>query len=474
VEIVASVQRSDGSFSSPPVVSRDEEILQISSYDIAFALACLVLNEMGRDERETSQILLPSLARTFRLIQTMKETVRPPTQVPGHGLAGAGSVEPVGPKTPEEARMAARTYVGWASDTSRLEQAVAGWATARVLSFLVRYRDCLLSQRQQLVLSKYDVIRPGAGSSDPYWHDLLPVLSVGSGELPPSAPRQVKICDPTDGTKLTLALQAKLIEPVFKDPNRRPKNASFLVGGPAGTRKTSLVKGIASVLGWPLLSLTAADFLAQTGVMALHVAGSTIFADLLRLRRVVVLLEECEELIQSRHLGGRGSVEGASPIEGRMGSDFLRAGMLPRLQALRSRQWVIFALATRSGDFDTQLDQVLLGEGKFDFHILLHPPTLDAQCRYIRRELRRGYLSQTPEEDIEVLPQYRALVHVLKEAESSSDCCVSWSVLDSLIDQTLRPDMVDPKSEEYETQVQAFLEQALTTVTPGSIFDERT
>src|SRR5207302_805221 len=64
-------------------------------------------------------------------------------------------------------------------------------------------------------------------------------------------------------------------------------------------------------------------------------------------------------------------------------SPFLRAGMLPRLQALRDRRWVIFALSTMSDDVGSQLDQAVLREGRFDFHIVMDHPTIDAQRRYV-------------------------------------------------------------------------------------------
>ena len=438
---MASEQSPDGSFVSPPAVSRDEEILQISSYDIAFALACLCLNELGRDERELSLLLLPCLARTFRLIQAMKEIVRP-EQVPGHTLTGAALAENGNPETAlDDLLLTERTYVGWPSDTSRFEQVVTGWSTARVLSLLVRYRDCLLAHRQQLVLSKYDVIPPGALSFPPYWYDFLPALSMEVNGLPSWVDDRLdSICDPTGDQRLTLALKKKLVGPVFRSPHRRPTNSSFLVSGPAGTRKTTLVRGIATSLEWPLLVLTPADFLGEKDVMGLHVIGSAIFKDLLRLRRVVVLLEECEELVHRLDVPEQMAQQDAADSRSQSDSPFLRAGMLPRLQALRDRRWVIFALSTMSDDVGSQLDQAVLREGRFDFHIVMDHPTIDAQRRYVRRELRRGYFSQIQEEDMELVPAYQSLVNKLETDQESIGDPITWSRLDTLIAQSGTPD----------------------------------
>ena len=121
-------------------------------------------------------------------------------------------------------------------------------------------------------------------------------------------------------------------------------------------------------------------------------------------------------------------------------SPFLRAGMLPRLQALRDRRWVIFALSTMSDDVATQLDRAVLREGRFDFHIVMDHPTIDAQRRYLRRELRRGYFPQIQEEDMELVPAYQSLVDKLEIDQESIGDPITWSRLDTLIAQSGTPD----------------------------------
>ena len=64
---------------------------------------------------------------------------------------------------------------------------------------------------------------------------------------------------------------------------------------------------------------------------------------------------------------------------------FITAGMLPRLQSLHQRSWVVTILATNSAP--ELLDDAVKRPGRFDYLQSLGHPVLDAQLRYIKRKL---------------------------------------------------------------------------------------
>jgi SpoVK/Ycf46/Vps4 family AAA+-type ATPase len=59
--------------------------------------------------------------------------------------------------------------------------------------------------------------------------------------------------------------------------------------------------------------------------------------------------------------------------------------MLPRLQNLRDRRWVLFAIATNSGLGD--LDPAAIRPGRFDFALELPHPGMEASRRYVADRL---------------------------------------------------------------------------------------
>jgi SpoVK/Ycf46/Vps4 family AAA+-type ATPase len=136
---------------------------------------------------------------------------------------------------------------------------------------------------------------------------------------------------------------------------------------------------MARCLGWPLLSISPAHLLVD-GIDGLEARAEAIFDDLLRLKRVVVLFDECEEFFRRRLTVG-------SP-ENRTQGAFITAGMLPRLQDLRQRNWTVFVIATNT-ELE-ELDPAVIRRGRLDKKQRLGHPTLAAQADYLVEVLERG------------------------------------------------------------------------------------
>jgi transitional endoplasmic reticulum ATPase len=155
--------------------------------------------------------------------------------------------------------------------------------------------------------------------------------------------------------------------------------------GASSTGKTTFVENVAEALGWPLVTLSPPNFLSRGGLDGFEAAADEIFRDLTRLRRAVVFFDECEDFFKRRRpkakprAGRNGDLE--ERPESRTIGAFITAGMLPRLQQLHRRKWVLFFVATNS-TIDA-LDAAVVRPGRFDFQQDVRHPELGAQLAYV-------------------------------------------------------------------------------------------
>lgn len=386
IEIIAASQTDDGGWPSSRVISFGaSHLLHVASVEIGLALATMLLNQQKRGYDAANESILPILDKTFDLIRTTRVSVK------------TGS--------------AMGTVSGWANDRTRWWKLAESWATAIVVSFLIRYRDVILRCRERRVLARYEVQpaprivrRPAA------WADLIPLI-----DRPRLVnPAELRVSDPTDRGGLASSLADRFINPVLSSPAARPGYVSLIIPGPPGSRKTSLVQELAKALGWPLVTLSPPTFLAD-GLDGFERRAAAVFADLMRLRRAVVFFDECEEFFKKRD-----DQEVSAPIGSRTLGAFITAGMLPRLQALRHGRWVVFALATNVSL--AQLDPAVVRPGRFDFQIHMSNPTLKAQRRYLPSVLDDN------------TPAYQAIDRALQAFAATHDAQseVTWAVLDDI------------------------------------------
>ena len=413
-EIAVEAQRDDGSWISPPMISMSEHVLQLSSYDIAYGLACLLLNRLGRGRWHIADLLLEALNKSFDLLQTSRVTIR-------------------------SEREDGQAFVGWASDASAPLTVIATHQTARVLAFLVRYRDALILARQRRVLQRYTVDwRPPRRRR--LWRDFG---SIGELTSVPAGAALRGFRDPTDDERILRDIKGGVLGPASSNPYRRPvKNGtSFILYGPPGTGKTRLVSLLAQDLQWDLVVLTPADFLSEGGLGSIHRAAQNVFEDLLRLRRVVVLFDECEELFKRRDPPGERVPRAEAYAASRTESAFLTAAMLPGLQRLHDQHWVVFVLATNTTSLE-ELDPAVTRHGRFDFKLPVGHPSKAARDRFLRDAVLEHMRPDTRGEPLGPAPQLdpdeRMVFLAIREAFSGAREDIPWFVIERVVDSALR------------------------------------
>jgi hypothetical protein len=141
---------------------------------------------------------------------------------------------------------------------------------------------------------------------------------------------------------------------------------SAILYGPPGTSKTQLAEVVAGTLAWPLLKLDPSH-LTRDGFDRLHAETNLLFTMLASVERVVVLLDEFDELVQDRDQSGAES-----------SSRFLTTAMLPKIAELASRRRIVYLLATNHIE---RFDDAISRAGRFDLVVPVMPPTLDEKLR---------------------------------------------------------------------------------------------
>jgi hypothetical protein len=344
-------QSERGTWTSAGVLSFGRRrLVYIPSVELSLVLGNLVLLDLQESDLAIFQLALPALDASFRLVQSSYAKHRDAS--------------------------------GWRNDRTRAGYEIESWTTAVVLQFLIVYRDVLRRARQEQILRKYRADRD-APTFASFWADLnwlipehdrfeqLTVQRAHSDRIHAFA----SLVDPTENNSIVEGIRREILEPTVGHVNERPvETASFLLYGPPGTRKTSLIVALAKALGWPLLTLSPPVFL-KNGIEGFEAAADEIFEDLLHLRRTVVLFDECEEFFKWR--------PASTVIESRTVGAFITSGMLPRLQRLRENRWIVFAINSNSEAFE--LDDAVTRRGRLDKAARVGYPVLDAQLRYLRR-----------------------------------------------------------------------------------------
>lgn len=431
VEAVVQAQNPDGSWPTARIISyTGKRILHVASSEVALALTHLLQRRLARRDPSWTGTVIEAIDRAFDLIQTTFEVLTP---------------NPNGDEPKRDPPLQ-----GWANDHTRLRDLVESWATAIVLLFLIHYRDVLLECRQQQILTSYRT--DPAPTSSLLWPDLGHLLRP-SGEVTAADLRLPK--DPTSRGDLSERVVRSLIRPVTESWIQRPDKVSVILDGPPGTGKTSLVRSMARVLNWPLVSLSPPDFLKRGGLEGFFASADRIFDDLRKLRRVVVLFDESEDFFKKR--------ESRQQLEARTLGAFITPGMLPWLQSLRDERWTLFVLATNS-EIEA-LDPAAIREGRFDWDIRLGHPGVAVQERYVRS---KGLPSTVEEVLIAALRLYTHF----QEPESGEPVqgdrpAVSFALLDDLATR-----YKDRGGDLDATEVLDHVQHTLSRPGPPSLLDD--
>ncbi|MEU5266303.1 AAA family ATPase [Amycolatopsis sp. NPDC021455] len=343
-------QSQRGTWTSAGVLSfGGRRLVYIPSVELSLALSTVTLLDLQESDLGIYTAALPAMDASFRLVQS---------SFAKHEHA-----------------------TGWRNDRTRAGYEIESWTTAVVLQFLLAYREALRLARQERILRKYRAAR-SAPEFRSFWADLTWLVPhqtryqvLRDRQLPESRlERFASLVDPTQDNGIVTGIRSEILEPTLHNVNERPvETASFLLYGPPGTRKTSLVVAMARELDWPLLTLSPPVFL-RNGIEGFEAAADEIFEDLMHLRRAVVLFDECEEFFKWR--------PSATTIESRTVGAFITSGMLPRLQRLRENRWIVFVINSNAEKFE--LDDAVTRRGRLDKAARIGHPVLEAQLRYLK------------------------------------------------------------------------------------------
>lgn len=163
----------------------------------------------------------------------------------------------------------------------------------------------------------------------------------------------------------------KFVEPISKKApdiedgvgfdSSTPRSAIFF--GPPGTSKTKLSEDIATFLGWPFLAIDP-SMLLRSGMDGIQVEANAIFRILEQTERVVVLLDEFDELVLDRD-------------DAEQPSRLLTTAMLPKLARIHTTGTLVFIIATNNiGRFDLAIKEGDGLTGSCKLCLLLQQPSL--------------------------------------------------------------------------------------------------
>lgn len=174
-----------------------------------------------------------------------------------------------------------------------------------------------------------------------------------------------------------MTTEKELIERRIVLPLARPELArehgvepprAVVLFGPPGTGKTTFAKAVASRLGWPFVELFPSRLASAEGGLAAGLGDA--FADVGNLDRVLVFIDEVEEVAADR-----GSGLGSTPVV----NELLKA-----IVNFRDRAGRLLVCATNSVRV---LDPAFLRHGRFDFVLPIGPPDAVARTAIWGRHL---------------------------------------------------------------------------------------
>jgi ATPase family associated with various cellular activities (AAA) len=250
------------------------------------------------------------------------------------------------------------------------------WATAEVYFFLQNYQSYLARRILALVLRETRrgrrAHRPNSSSFTGLYQ---PTVKLDDEEPLVGDLIRTRMLEP-----LKLADGPEQRYSLARNPERNSLVRSGIFFGPPGTGKTTYARAIAEYLGWPLLTITPADFAAE-GMLLIPTVARRIFDRLVELEDVVIFFDEMEELMHTRD-------DGAGTFEQR----FLTTSFLPSLQDLRDNATCIYLVATNKVQ---SLDPAARAPRRFDFQFQVRPPAFAEKLRMLASDFPAADTEET-------------------------------------------------------------------------------
>jgi hypothetical protein len=246
---------------------------------------------------------------------------------------------------------------GWGSGHISPTERIDSWSTALAVRFLKKLQAYSQMYIQRAVLAEYGAIPGHQVDGWTSW---------------------AEIADPEPEIGIKLYIEEHFVETLSGQmklglPSKKDRNVSMILFGPPGTSKTTIAKALAKHLGWSLVTITPALFLAR-GVDGIDASATKVFANLRQLERAVVLFDECDELFRQRPTAD-------DPSNQLSMAALITGAMLPRLQDLHDRGKLIFVLATNRL---MAIDTAVRREGRIDHIIAIGPPNESARSLLVK------------------------------------------------------------------------------------------
>ena len=475
VDAIAGKQETSGKWpASYPIIGQEpqkkneeqekaqkkERIWYIASAELALCLTWLYFQPNLPDASRF--VVLAMLERHFRnwIIPTFR-TVNVGDRV----NSAEASDDEINPGA-DSARRTTQLFSGWVDDSSIGQDKVVGWTTAIVCHFLANYhavlndyinRRVVESLGLQDVAERYliDGTKPnrnerwkqgGDSQVNSCWPDLPPVAWA-----PTSRHEQLAgeisgtWTDPTQKAGLSKSLAQYVLRPVLEHPAQLPrKRIAGIFDGPPGTRKTTLVKQLSTILNWPYVPVPASTIFGY-GFDNMEARASEVFRRLNYLTQCVIFFDEFEEffrdrmeedeLVRDNAPTSTVAVEDVSSNSRENGKEtdpakcssspstrfsphdrtiaaFTTSAMLPRLQDLHNAKRSLIFLAT---NYFNRLDRAIVRSGRFDFRETIEHPTIsrfnDGKDGFFSNPTEKTLLMLQCEEDSEELRRIGKIVY---------------------------------------------------------------
>lgn len=386
LEILAETQDPDGTWRIGVPLAFDpanESTIHVINLEIANVIAPIIQKDLEGHQ--------PGGERNYRLIERhyrLLERIHNWLRINHREITPKGFDHKIG---------------GWTSDKIVDRKRVDVWVGGLALKFLHSYQKFLQEYvNSETVKDKYDYSRPPS----PAWKDVV----------------DPKLNDPYS-KRITTTIFDSYIQPFHLMGENR--FSSMVLYGPPGTGKTTYADAIAKALNWHRVTITPSDFVKE-GIEKSESLARTLFEDLLRLREVVVLFDEIDEMLRSR------SSTKAEQSQMAM-LRFLIPGMLPKLQHLKQhgeKKGLIFIIAT---NYKERLDPAIARTGRIDHHFAVYPHDLRSRSSVLYRMLKKGKIGE-PMRSAEILAgvtqgwvykELENLVKLLPQRAKEKMCSVS-------------------------------------------------
>jgi hypothetical protein len=229
---------------------------------------------------------------------------------------------------------------GWPLDRAPFYDRIESWVTMYVFAFFLA-RIFLLRKRKKIYISRQ--------------YNWLPYDKIKT--------KWEEVIDPNFGTRIN-GIKDTILSIISSTTLKHEISPMFLLYGPPGTSKTTLVQALASRMNWDLLTLTPSDFICES-FDKIEQRSRKIFDELMNLDKCVILLDEMDTFFRDRDSVGR--------EHGITNYDFVVPAILPKLQLLRdyvsTKDMAVFFVT----NYYETLDKAIRRFGRIDNHLLILP-----------------------------------------------------------------------------------------------------